>query len=82
MTQIRQRLASCFSAAFPRLRDAEVANAAVGATAGWDSLATVNLVALVEEEFHIQVSPEDIERFGSFEQIAEYLQRREATGAQ
>jgi acyl carrier protein len=43
---------------------------------GWDSLATANLVAVLEEEFSIQVKPQDVEQLVSFPQILHYLESR------
>jgi len=41
---------------------------------GWDSLASVTLLAVLEEEFQIQIDPEDLEHLVSFELILDYLQ--------
>jgi acyl carrier protein len=78
MTDTRRRLTACFTAVFRALEEGEVAHATVGAVEGWDSLATVTLIAVVEEEFRIQVDPDDIEQFTSFEQALRYLEARSA----
>ena len=49
-------------------------SAAATSVGAWDSLATVNLLSVVEEEFGVQVAPEDFESFVSFELILDYLQ--------
>jgi len=41
----------------------------------WDSLASVMLIAVVEEEFGIRIPPEDLEQFVSFELVLDYLQK-------
>jgi acyl carrier protein len=41
--------------------------------AGWSSLATINIVSLIEEEFEIDVPPDRFEDMGSFELILDYL---------
>jgi acyl carrier protein len=49
----------------------------MASVAQWDSLATVNLIALVEEEFQVQIPDADLENFVSFELILDYLRSRE-----
>lgn len=81
MPDARRRLIACFTAVFRTLDEADVARAAVGSVEEWDSLATVTLIAVIEEEFRIQVDPLDIEQFGSFEQALRYLEARPDGGA-
>ena len=45
----------------------------------WDSLATINLVALIEEEFQIQAEPEEFARLVSFHSILDYVNERSAS---
>ena len=78
MTDTRRRLTACFTAVFSTLGEAEVAGASVGAVEGWDSLATINLITLIEEEFRIQVHPRDIDQFTSFEQALRYVETHSA----
>jgi acyl carrier protein len=68
------RLVQCFAAVFPTLDEAEIRRASTNSVGGWDSLATINLVAVVEEEFALQVPPSDLEQLVSFELILDYLQ--------
>ncbi len=75
MTDLRSRLFKCFKAVFPALSDEEIVRASVTSVADWDSVAAVNLLTVVEEEFGVQASPEDIEGMVSFELILEYLGR-------
>ena len=51
MPEIRERLIHCFQAVFPDLSESEAAHATAQGVAGWDSVATVTLTAVVEEEF-------------------------------
>lgn len=76
MPDPRDRLIQCFAAAFPELHGERIPLASMETTAGWDSLAVVTLVALVEEEFGVDVAPTDLERFASFEEILTYLEPR------
>ena len=76
MNDLQRRLADCFTAVFSSLEQADVSAAAVGSVEGWDSLATVTLIGVVEEAFTIQVPPGDIEQFASFQQAMRYLEGR------
>ena len=51
----------------------EVARASLVSVADWDSLATITLVSLLEEEFAIKVDPGDIEHLTSYELILDHL---------
>jgi acyl carrier protein len=42
----------------------------------WDSMATITLVALIEETFGIQTDSEDIGELTSFERIRNYVQKK------
>lgn len=73
MDDAQVKLRRCFSAVFPSLNEQEIAQAGLEATEGWDSIATVTLVTVIEEEFGIQLEPSALERFVSFRSILEYL---------
>ena len=71
----RERLCNCFRAVFPTLSDRELAAASVNSVEEWDSLATVNLMAVIQEEFGIDVRPEDFKHFTSFAALLKLVQR-------
>ena len=73
MDDPRARLMRCFSVAFPDLEEQEIPLSSVGSVGAWDSLASINLYSLVEEEFGIEVSMDDLERLLSFELMLEYV---------
>lgn len=79
MSDVHDRLVRCFAAVFPALHEAEIRRANTSSVGGWDSLATINLVAVVEEEFAVQVPPGDLEQLVSFELILDYLQHSHAS---
>ncbi len=56
MDPVHNKLTKCFAAVFPDLPAAEIPSASLGRVPNWDSLATINLIALIEEEFQIQIS--------------------------
>lgn len=74
MDEMEQRLAACFAAVFPELPPEEIRLASAASMKSWDSVATVTLLAVVEEEFGINIADEDPARFDSFKDILAYLQ--------
>ena len=79
MDDLRARLVECFSAVFPDLGEEQIPQASPDTVAGWDSLAAVRLVTVIEETFDLAVQPAEQERLVSFERILDYL-RSHATG--
>lgn len=73
MDDVRARLIDCFAAVFPDLSPGEVPQASVASVGSWDSLATVNLMGVLEEEFGVQVSPDDLPQLTSFELTLDYV---------
>lgn len=67
MDMIETRLNRCFALAFPGVPAKDISKAALGVVAGWDSLATLTLVALVEEEFGIHFPIHMLSELTSFE---------------
>jgi acyl carrier protein len=68
------RLRTCFSIVFPDLTDAQTYAARVGEIAEWDSLATVKLSTLIEEEFGITLDLDDFEETMSFQSLLKLIQ--------
>ena len=79
MNNYEARLVKCFSAVFSGLSEAELRSASTSTLASWDSVTTVTLIALIEEEFRIEVDVEDLERLVSFDSVLGYLKKAEAT---
>jgi acyl carrier protein len=63
---------------FPTLTEDEIRTASVTSVAEWDSLAALNLALVVEQEFGLRVSPDDMDEMVSFELIAELLRRKQS----
>ncbi len=76
MDQTRARLLRCFAAVFPGLSETALVSASLGQVEGWDSVATITLLSLVEEEFGVEFQPEDLERQTSFARILDHLATR------
>lgn len=73
---VKARLQDCFAAVFPSAAPGELEQASTDTIPDWDSLATVRLVAVIEEEFEVAFEPEDLEQLDSFERVHQLLQAR------
>jgi acyl carrier protein len=70
MLDVRQRLAKCFSAVFPELSPEDFGETNDYPAVNCDSLSAVTLLAVVEEEFGIDLGLNDMEN-ASFPEILE-----------
>jgi acyl carrier protein len=75
VSDVRERLASCFVAVFPTLKPEEVSTASDQTLPNWDSLATVTLVNVIEEEFGLQIDPEEFASVLSFDSAEALVQK-------
>lgn len=66
MSDQETRLVQCFGSVFPGLSAEEIRSLNSELGGPWDSLATVTLVALVEEEFKVAIDLETISELNSF----------------
>jgi acyl carrier protein len=73
---VRARLRDCFAAVFPSAAPGELEQASTETLTDWDSLATVRLVAVVEEEFEVVLELEDLEQLNSFERVYHLVEAR------
>lgn len=69
-------LTKCFLATFPEMRPEEVNTASAATTDKWDSVASVTLFSLIEEEFGVALSLDALDEFSSFQQILAHLKQR------
>lgn len=81
MPDLETRLTRCFVAVFPELDPAAAPTVSMTSMSGWDSIASVMLIGVVEEEFGRQIPPEDLEQFVSYESIRSYLKAPSSPGA-
>ncbi len=75
MTDIDLRLTRCFSAVLPEIPAGRVQDASVETVAGWDSVALVNLLNVVSEEFGIEID------WGQTEDLTSYAAIRRMIAA-
>lgn len=75
MDEMEKRLATCFSVVLPQLTPEEISQASATSVESWDSVTTVTLIAVIEEEFGISIDDVDPAKFDSFKNILSYLQQ-------
>ena len=73
MHDLDLRLTRCFSSVFPDLAPEQVQTASVQSVRGWDSLAAVTLLAVVQEEFGVPVGLSDVSQLVSYQAIHNYI---------
>ncbi len=76
MDKMQSRLTKCFLAVFPELTGEAVLAATPSSVKGWDSIATLNLIVVIEEEFGVEIDFADLMEALSYEQISAYLRQR------
>lgn len=70
------RLMRCFASAFPGATPDQIRTAQFGDIAGWDSLRGVTLLAVLDEEFGVQIDLPELLELGSFDSVKRYLLQR------
>lgn len=75
MDNLENRLMRCFSSVFPDLNEEQIRTASVDSVAAWHSLAAVTLVALLQEEFGLQVSLAELPNLVSFSAVQNYVRQ-------
>jgi acyl carrier protein len=73
MDEIQPRLVRCFAAVFPNLSGDQIAVASADTVSAWDSVASVTLFAMIEEEFELEIDIEDLGELLAFDKILAYL---------
>jgi acyl carrier protein len=73
---LEPRLVNCFSKVFPECPTDLIPSASPATLPGWDSIASITLLNVIEDEFGIPLDLEDIAELSSFKHIAAYLASR------
>ena len=76
MDDTRRRLSKCFTIVFPTVEDTSLTGADATNVEGWDSVASVTLFALIEEEFGVELDVEALMPLTSFKEILKYLEEK------
>jgi len=75
MSEQNPLLVQCFAAIFPKLPVDQIPNATTETVPEWDSLATVTLAALLEQEFGAPVDVFDLPELNSFSAVQDHLRK-------
>jgi acyl carrier protein len=75
MDEMEGRLARCFSSVFPELTPEQIRGASIDSVPAWDSLAAVTLVAVLQEEFGLQINLIDLPELVSFAAVQNYVRK-------
>lgn len=73
MDEVRNRLTKCFQIVFPDLPESQIQQARQDSVAGWDSVAGITLLNVLEDEFQIEMDLELVGQLDSYERICAYL---------
>jgi len=71
-----ERLILCFASVFPGLTQQQLENASSDSVGTWDSLSTVTLAAVIQEEFNVEIEPDVLPNLDSFQAFRDYLTAR------
>jgi acyl carrier protein len=72
------RLMRCFASAFPSATPDEIRTAKFDAMPGWDSLRGVTLLAVLDQEFGVQIDLPELLELETFDAVKRYLLQRGA----
>jgi acyl carrier protein len=73
MNDIEKRLIKCFQAVFPGMAEVQVLAATQESVEAWDSLATVTLVTVIDDEFRVELDVERLAEMTSYRSFYECL---------
>jgi len=73
IAELESRLVRCFGSVFPGLSDDEICALEGSVSGDWDSLSTVTLAAVIQEEFGIEIDSAQLPEMNSYEAFRAYL---------
>ena len=73
MSEDENRLIRCFASVFPELTPEDIRVTSTESVGSWDSLSAVRLVAVIQEEFGVEIDSEALPDLDSFEAFRIYL---------
>ena len=76
MSRQDETLIRCFEAAFPELDADHIRRASVDTVEEWDSLRSITLVAVLEEEFAVEIPLEELPELRSFGAVRDYIHEK------
>lgn len=76
-----QTLVRCFEMVFPDLSESEILNSSQDSVQAWDSVATITLVNVIEDELHVELDLDDIADLTSFDRVLKYIESKSERNA-
>lgn len=73
MDEIQKRLVKCFEIVFPALPTDEIPRSSQMTISGWDSVAAITLVNVIEDEFGFPMDFDLLPELNSFDRILSYV---------
>lgn len=73
MKDLRDRVQRCFEAAFPTVPREQLRSITRDRTEVWDSLVSLTLITLLEEEFDIMIEDGVVDALTSFDAVIEIV---------
>ena len=67
--EVERRLKDCFRTVFPDLPEVQISSASQATVSAWDSIATVTLVTIIDQEFGIELDLDKLSQLDSFNSI-------------
>ena len=67
--EVEGRLKDCFRTVFPDLPEEQISSASQATVSAWDSIATVTLVTIIDQEFGIELDLDKLSQLDSFNSI-------------
>ena len=69
-----ERLKRCFTSTFPSATNSEIESERVDNLPGWYSLRGVTLLAVLDEEFGLQLDLDELLTLGTYDAVREHLE--------
>ena len=76
MDDLTTRLATCFALVFPDTPREDIVNLSADSSPAWDSVASITLVNVIEEEFGFEMDLEEITELDTFAKVRDYVERQ------
>jgi acyl carrier protein len=73
MDELEHQLIRCFSSVFPNLSQEEIRTSGADFLAAWDSLTAVTLLAVLQEQFGLEIEPAELPQPATFQAVENYI---------
>lgn len=74
--EVEMRLKDCFRTVFPDLPVDQISSASQATVRAWDSIATVTLISMIDEEFGVELDLDKLSELDSFTSICACIENQ------